>query len=148
MSQIRHRFWNKLLERMKDRTNLFAGTSPSVSNWIGAPTGFRKGGVSYHFYGTKHDARAELYIARRKAAESMQVYDELRLRRKRIDDDFGGQLSWESLKDTKACRICARVGNGGYLDDEERWPDIQDRLIDAMIRLEKALRPHIANLSV
>jgi hypothetical protein len=38
------------------------------------------------------------------------------------------------------------IGMGGYRDEESKWPEIQDAMIDAMIRLEKALRPHIVNL--
>ena len=34
---------------------------------------------------------------------------------------------------------------GGYRD-QDRWPTIQDAMIDAMIRLDKALAPHIAKL--
>jgi hypothetical protein len=39
------------------------------------------------------------------------------------------------------------IGIGGYRDDESKWPEIQDAMIDAMIRLEKALRQHIESLS-
>jgi hypothetical protein len=36
------------------------------------------------------------------------------------------------------------VKNGGYKDDvESKWPEIQDAIIDAMMRLEKALRPFL-----
>jgi hypothetical protein len=37
---------------------------------------------------------------------------------------------------------------GGYRDDEFKWGPIQDGIIDAMIRLEKALRPHLAKLKL
>jgi hypothetical protein len=35
-----------------------------------------------------------------------------------------------------------RIEVGGYRDEEEKWPAIQDAMRDAMVRLEKALRPH------
>lgn len=35
---------------------------------------------------------------------------------------------------------------GGYRDDIAKWPQIQEAMIDAMIRFEKALRPHIDEL--
>jgi hypothetical protein len=41
-----------------------------------------------------------------------------------------------------------RIEIGGCRDDEEKWPQIQDAMIDAMIRLERALRPHIDGLKV
>lgn len=36
--------------------------------------------------------------------------------------------------------------NGGYRDDESEWPAIIEKQVDAMIRLEKALGPYIAEL--
>jgi hypothetical protein len=30
--------------------------------------------------------------------------------------------------------------------DEEKWPQVHEALVSAMIRLEKALRPHLKNL--
>ena len=34
---------------------------------------------------------------------------------------------------------------GGYRDDEAMWPEIQDAMIDSMIRLEKVLRPFLGS---
>jgi len=39
------------------------------------------------------------------------------------------------------------VIDGGY-QDEAKWPEIQDEMIDAMIDLAKAIKPHIAKLKV
>jgi hypothetical protein len=36
---------------------------------------------------------------------------------------------------------------GGYRD-EERWSAIQEAMIDSMVRLEAALKPHIAKLPI
>lgn len=36
-----------------------------------------------------------------------------------------------------------REGFGGLKDGEDRWPVIQDAMIDAMDRLSRALKPHI-----
>jgi hypothetical protein len=36
--------------------------------------------------------------------------------------------------------------DGGYRNDPEEWPTIQDVMIDAMIRLEKAIGPFVPQL--
>jgi hypothetical protein len=41
-----------------------------------------------------------------------------------------------------------RFSNGGYRDDEDRWGEIQEEMIDAMIQLEKALSPQITKLQI
>jgi len=37
---------------------------------------------------------------------------------------------------------------GGYRDDEQKWPQIQDAMIDALICLEYLLGSHIDRLRV
>ncbi len=41
------------------------------------------------------------------------------------------------------CRVRYEQEVGGYRDNEDKWPDIQDAMIDAMTRLEKTLGPFI-----
>ena len=60
----------------------------------------------------------------------------------------GGALGWERLDSKRACRIRFDLDQGGYKDPEEEWPAIQDSMIDAMVRLDAALRPHIDGLSL
>lgn len=36
----------------------------------------------------------------------------------------------------------------GGLADRDRWPDIQAAMINAMVRLEKALKPQVKRLRV
>jgi hypothetical protein len=62
-----------------------------------------------------------------------------------IERAFGESLEWERLDQKGACRIKKDITLGGYRD-QERWPVIQDAMIEAMIRLDKALAPHIARL--
>ena len=37
---------------------------------------------------------------------------------------------------------------GGYRAPQDRWPEIHDAMIDAMVRFEAALRPHINALDI
>jgi hypothetical protein len=58
-------------------------------------------------------------------------------------------LDWQkdAGSSSDAHRVESRLETGGLLD-EECWPEIQDGMVDAMIRLERAMRPHIARLQV
>jgi hypothetical protein len=60
----------------------------------------------------------------------------------------GQPLEWQRLDAKRACRIRITVKDCGYRDEEAKWPALQDALIDAMIRVEKALAPRIAKLKV
>jgi hypothetical protein len=50
------------------------------------------------------------------------------------------------LDDARGRRIRFTTAAGGYRSDESRWPEIQDAMIDAMVRLDNALKPHLARL--
>ena len=60
--------------------------------------------------------------------------------------------SWRSCsprpEGKRGCRIAQRLTSGGYRDDERQWADVQDAMIDSMIRFERALRPFISKLPV
>ena len=144
---IRHRFWTELLERAKERTKLHATISPSQYSWIG--TGAGKSGLGFNYSIIKHEAEVQLYIDRGKEAkdENKKIFDTLEKSKDAIEADFGASLEWQRLEGKRGCRIRKQIKLGGYRD-EDKWPEIQDAMIEAMIRLEKALKPHIAKLQV
>jgi hypothetical protein len=50
------------------------------------------------------------------------------------------------LEDRRACRIRKSITIGGWRDAPAKWPEVYAALVDAMVRLEKALKPHVQNL--
>lgn len=140
---LRRNFWTQLLDRAKSRTSLHANISAGQHNWIG--TGAGKSGLGYNYVIRQHDGQVELYIDRGDEAENKAIFDTLAQARVSIEETFGGPLSWQRLEGKRACRVCYAVDTGGYRD-EDRWAAIQDVMIDAMIRLEKAFKPYVAKL--
>jgi len=144
---VKLRFWQGLLGRARPRTNLHASISASKENYLGASAGIP--GLSYAYLIRQRDSDVVLYIWRGKDSkgENEAIFDKLLEYRDQIDSAFGAPLDWERLEQREVCRIKHTLKNGGYRD-EENWPEIQDDMIDAMIRLEKALRPHIEKLQL
>ncbi|MBN1574497.1 MAG: DUF4268 domain-containing protein [Deltaproteobacteria bacterium] len=145
---IRHRFWTRLLDYANTKTKLHANISPSESNWIATGAGVR--GLSYNYVITKHDSQVELYIDRGKdsANENKAIFDKLFESKENIEESFNGSLEWQRLDDRKASRIRKKILLGGYRDNEDKWPEIYENLVDAMIRLEKSFDPYIKKLQV
>lgn len=140
-------FWNKLLDRAHLLTPLHASTSPSKKPWIS--TGAGAAGLTLTYVIRQHDARVELYIDRGsdKEDENKAIFDQLSEQRTGIEECFGASLTWQRLEARRACRISYPIEVGGYRDVDV-WPEVQDRMIDAMIRLEKAVKPAIRDLRV
>jgi hypothetical protein len=144
---IRKKFWTQLLDRARSKTDLYENISPSEYNWIGAGSGVR--GLGLNMSITKHESMVELYIDRGKDAgqENRKIFDYFYNHKEEIESKFGDSLEWQKLDEKRASRIAKKIRLGGYRDDEDIWPKVHDAMIDSLVNLEKALRPHINNLS-
>jgi len=144
---IRKDFWSQLLERAKQRTNLHANISPATQGWIGTGAGI--GGLSLNYVIKQHVGRIELYIDRGKDSdeENKHIFDQLHANREEIEEAFGDSLGWQRLDNARASCIRKDITDHGYRDEED-WPAVQDAMIEAMIRFEAALRPHIDALEL
>jgi hypothetical protein len=142
---IRKEFWSRLLDRARNRTTLHASISPGKDSWIETSAG--KSGLSYSYTIRQHDGQIEFYIDRGKQEENKTIFATLHESKVAIEADFGETLEWQRLDEKRASRIRKIVELGGWRD-EAKWPEIQEAMIDAMIRLEKALRPHITKLRI
>ena len=140
----RVQFWAALLERMKKKSDLFANISPQSSIWIS--TGAGKSGLSYQFVIHEHDVQA-LFAINRAKEETKEIFDKLFASKEEINSKFAGELDWQRRDKLKSSLIMNTIQIGGYRD-EDSWLQVHDAMIDAMIRLEEALEPHIENVQI
>jgi hypothetical protein len=137
---LRYRFWARLLDAARLRTTLHANRSPQDGSWI-AGGGIGRKGFSLSYVTRKQDGQVELKIEG-DVPDGATCFAALKADRSEVEQAFGGVLDWEEPPAIGGWRICHRV-EGGYRNPEAEWPAIQERMIDAMIRLDAALRPRI-----
>ena len=144
----RQRFWTQLLGYAKTQTNLHAKISPTQGGWVGVTAGTR--GLTYCYSISKHQSAVELYIDRGKDSqeENENNFDKFMTVKKEIDEAFDEPLEWEKLEGKRACRIRKTLTEGGYLDEEQKWPKIQEIMVNTMIRFENAFGPQIKKLGI
>ncbi|MCK6412043.1 MAG: DUF4268 domain-containing protein [Azonexus sp.] len=145
---LRRNFWTKLLTYAKTKTKLHSGISPGKQNWVG--TGAGKSGLAYNYVVWEHEAAAELYIDRGKECdeENKAIFDALHAKKEQIEAAFEGKLDWQRLDNKRACRVRVLLEGGGYRDDETKFEAVHAAMVDAMIRLERAFKPHVQKLSI
>jgi len=143
---IRRRWWTQLVQRSTKITKLNAHITPGEHSWIGTSSGVR--GLNLNYVVSQDTCSAELYIDRGKDSdtENKDIFDQLFLHKEEVEKAFGGALSWERLDGKRACRIKYTQQGGGYRSKDDDWPGLQDGIINAMDRLEKALRPQLKTL--
>lgn len=136
----RLKFWESLLEKSKEKTNLHSNITPSADAWIS--TGAGKSGLSYDYGITYKYGRIEFYIDTGKYEENKKIFDELFRNKEHIEEVFGGKLEWQRLDNKRASRI-RKVYDYANLNDVEKWDKLQGDMINDMIQLEKALKKFI-----
>ncbi|RQD84651.1 MAG: DUF4268 domain-containing protein [Methanocalculus sp. MSAO_Arc2] len=146
--QARYKFWTELLNRAKLKTKLHAHISPGYYNWIGTSAGLPFG-LNLNYSVRRHDAQVELYIYydQDTGEGNKIIFEQLYQKKAEIEETFGEPLDWEALEGKRACRIRKKIPIAGWID-ETNWPAAHEAMADAMIRLEKSLRPHIKNLEL
>lgn len=138
-------FWTLLLERAKDKTDLFRNISPGFNQWIGIGGG--RAGIRFNFTIFKKNAGCEIYFDAGKdsARLNKRRFDELFQKRDEIEAKLGRKLEWQRLDNYRASRIKIEI-NGMGLQDKERWPELQDKMIETMIKMKEVFEPYIKTL--
>ena len=142
---LRYQFWSKLLAYACTQTDLHAGRSPGIYDWIGG--GIGRAGFHLNYVVRETDSQVELFIDEGPDSDELnsKLFNALLQNRKQIESVFGHELEWQDLPESRSCRI-RYVIPGGYRSPETDWPEIQQKLVASMIALDKAFRPFVHNL--
>ncbi len=137
-------FWETLVPQ-SNRSTGFSIRGARKRNFISYQlVGFQ---FSYQLDWLKPNATMAFTIVRSDADE---IFEHLLQRRDTIEADFGEALRW-----VQACAVpgtahpspalVTRVACLGLRDlPRTDWPAVQAQMIDAMVRLEQAVAPHVA----
>jgi hypothetical protein len=147
---VRHetlkRFWAQLIERSKSKTHVLASRSPTTDAWLNA--GIGRSGFGLNVAVAQADSQVECYMRIQDAEDRTRAaFEALLAQRAEIERRFGGPLEWDAQEGRHVCKVMVRLA-GGWRSPESEWVAIHDRMIDALVRLEGALKGPIQNLSI
>ncbi len=141
----RYEFFNRLLALCSQKTTLFNGISPvGYQNWVNSGAG--KSGIMWTFVAMKKSTRVEFFFCSPSGDVNKKRFETLISFKESIEKDFAEPLIWDFKESRKQQYIKSQCPFGG-LDDEGRWSEIHHDMVNRLVRLEKALRPHIKNLT-
>jgi hypothetical protein len=143
---VRMKFWEHFIALAAAKKTRHANIKPGPYNWIGASSGYR--GLNFNYTIVQELSIAELYLDRGDADENKRLFDLLLIQREAIEARFGSALIWERLDLKRASRIKFIIERGGYRNPEIEWSQIHAEMIDAMNKLEAALKPELAKLGI
>jgi hypothetical protein len=144
--KLRVQFWKSLQERSNGKTHLFVNIKPQPQHWLNTSAG--RSGISLGYVISMMNwASVELYIDVGDKAKNKAVFDVLYAQKEAIEKEYGTQFIWQRLDNKRASRIMQRFDGVG-LTARDKWPELQDRMIDAMIRLDHVFRPRLTNIKL
>lgn len=143
----RFKFWEGLLDYARTQTGLHANRKPHADNWISG--GIGKSGFSISYVVRQHDSQVELWIhhGKMQAHKNQAAFDQLYAQKSEIEHVFGSDLEWMPIENKDGCRI-RHVVDGGWKTSPDALPETYEKLVSAMIRLDKAFRARVAALQL
>lgn len=134
----RYRFWEGLIAAAKVHGAAGATRSPTKDNWINASIG--RGGFNLVYTVRQSDNSISLWVY-----DDAAAFAALRDQQSEIEADFGSPLIWKEEEGQNGRAIIFNQ-EGGYRSSPDDLPGIQERMVEAMIRLDRALRPRVQRL--
>ena len=140
---MRREFWQAFMQRAAGKVPLPARLGKGIYSWIYCPA--PKKGLYWNYHTRMHDAGLDLQVYGQDAAENKRLFNQLFAHREEIERAFGAALEWDRNDGGHGCTIRYKLTGGGLLA-RESWPEIQERMIETILRFQKAFGPVIQEL--
>jgi len=141
VDEKRYNFFDQILSIANQKTNLFSNISPNgYQGWISASAG--RSGISWLIHSLKNVSKVDLFLCSPSAEINKERFEKFFLNKENIEEIFGEKLIWDFKENRKQHYIRTFTKVGG-IDDADKWPEIQNDLVDRLVRLEQALRQFI-----
>jgi hypothetical protein len=141
---VRLKFWEQFINASNQVNQLFSNNSPSKESWIGKGIGMS--GVNINLAMSNNYCRSEIIFNRGSQEENKELYDFIYQMKDKIENDFGGQLTWERMDDKVTCRVKAQLDGVSYFEESD-WKKMNEFLIDVSVRMERAFKEPIRKLN-
>jgi len=140
-------FWKSLIEHAASKTDLLAGHKGSRSSSIYIPTAVP--GVKFALRLVENQAARVLMQMDLKTNgdRKLQMIADLMSRHQELESAFGGMLEWIFQNSKTERRLRHLLPTIGYPPESE-WLMLQETMIDALVRLDAALRKPIQELII
>jgi len=138
-------FWKGLLDINKNKTKYFSNCKPKKYYDIHCNCGVP--GISYYYAITHKSTSIGLSIHRETKEINDNIYRQLINNKKEIEKSFGdeGEFFWLNKKDIKSSWIYKQYNYAG-LKDVDKWEQLQNDMVNGMIRLTNAFDKYIREL--
>ena len=138
-------FWKGLLEINKNKVKYFANNKAKKYYDISCASGIATG-IGYYYTIKQEAASIGLSINRDMKEKNDNIFHKLSENKKEIEKTFGENLFWFNDKNIKVSVVYKQYNYAG-LKNEDNWKDLQNDMVDGMVKLSNAFDKYIRELN-
>ena len=138
-------FFQPLIDILREKHKFTNVRKAQPQNWYSFSAGYGQR-ITYgaNFTGQKQ-ARIEVYIDDGDNNRNIWLLERLEEHRGEIESSLGETLDWQRLENRRACRI-AIDRPGSIEDDADTLAEVQDWMIDRLLKFQKVFEPRLSEL--
>ncbi|MBN1800672.1 MAG: DUF4268 domain-containing protein [Candidatus Lokiarchaeota archaeon] len=136
-------FWDKFLEKLNLKFPEHSGGNTSKNPWIIRTA--KKSGMVYSYNIFKENAAIVLTSDVKERSLNIKRIQMLKKKQEEIEEEFGDKLNWDINPTRKSQLIRYNLMEGG-LENIENWDNIQNKMIDSMIKFISVIQKHVDEL--
>ncbi len=138
-------FFQPLIDTLREKHRFTNVRKAQPQNWYSFSAGYGQR-VTYgaNFTGQRQ-ARIEVYIDDGDSERNIQLLERLEEHRGEIESGVGETLDWQRLESRRACRI-ALDRPGSIEDDAKTLAEIQNWMIDQLLKFKQVFEPRLSEL--
>ena len=138
-------FFQGLIDRLREEHKFTGAKKGQLQSWYSFASGFS--GIIYGANFTQEKkARVELYIDRGDKDRNEILFDALSKNKEAMESELQESIEWQRMEGRKACRI-AVTRPGAITDSPEILEEIQDWMIEKLLKFKQVFGPRLKDLS-
>lgn len=133
----RYEFWSQMNTYIEEDGIQLNVRKPNYDHWYDFKLGSSKYHLTVNLLDGQNKIRVALWISRNK-----ETFDKLYSNKDAIEAIYGTKLEWDRKEQQKASWVADYI-NGFSFDDQSNWRELQVKIIDKVLNLQKALQPYL-----
>ena len=137
-------FFQGLIDRLREEHQFTRARKGQRQSWYSFASGLA--GITYGaLFPQGEKAAVYLWIAPGEKDQNEALFDALNEHKEAIESEFQESLEWQRKEDQKSCTIMV-IRSGTITDSPETLEEIQDWMIEKLLKFKKVFGPRLKNL--
>ncbi len=131
------------MDTLREKYGFTKAKKAQTDNWCNFPTDYS--GVYYTaVFNSQKQISVAVVIERTHPDWNLRVLKDLEEYKDEIETELGTALEWQPRENRKSCQIV--LSRPGSIDDDTALAEIQDRIVENLLKFKRIFGPKLAEL--